>query len=295
LAELLALLAAACFALGTTLQQRGALETAAREGDPRFLVQILRRPSWLLGGLFQLAGWILQAAALDRGRLEVVQSITTLSLVIALPLGVRLTGQRVDRRQVVAALQTLAGIVLFLTAGSPQSGTTHPSATAWWFAGLACAAAVVALGGVGWRRSGPTGAVLRAGAGVGFAFQAAVTKVFVGQLGGGLSSVLSTWMPYVLIATAGIGFVLQQSALKTGALAPAMASSNSMTLVVSVILGSTVFGETISGGSRLILAVIGLVLAVGGIVVLAGGPLPAGPGGTDREGIDAGSSELGDD
>jgi uncharacterized membrane protein len=288
-AELLALLAAGCFALGTTLQQRGTLETAAGQGDPRFLVQILRRPSWLLGGLFQVAGWILQAAALDRGRLEVVQSITTLSLVFALPLGVRLTAQRVGRRQVVGAVLTLAGIVLFLAAGSPQGGTTHPSAMAWWTAGLVCAAAVVALGGLGWRRSGPAAALLLgAGAGVGFAFQAAVTKLFVGQLGGGLSALLSTWTPYVLIATALIGFVLQQAALKTGELAPAMASSNSMTFVVSVIIGSTVFGETLAGGGRMILAVIGIVLAVAGIAALAAGPPDPGPIGPERPSPSAG-------
>jgi hypothetical protein len=149
----------------------------------------------------------------------------------------------------------------------------------------------------------PAGAILLgAGAAVGFAFQATVTKVFVSQLGGGLSALLSTWTPYVLIGTAVIGFVLQQSGLKTGALAPAMASSNSMTLAVSVIIGSTVFGETISGGGRLIVAVIGLVLAVGGIVALAAGPGDPGPirpehpsPGASRTGgatVAAGSTEL---
>ncbi|HSS09095.1 MAG TPA: DMT family transporter [Acidimicrobiales bacterium] len=272
MAELLALLAAGCFALGTTLQQRGTLETAAGEGDPRFLIQILQRPVWLLGGLFQVIGWILQAAALNRGSLDVVQSITALSLAIALPLGVWLTSQQVGRRQVVGALQTVGGIVVFVAVGSPETGTTHPTATAWWFASLACGAAVVALAGLGWRRRGATGAVLLgAGAGVGFAFQAAVTKLLVHQLGGGLSHVLTAWTPYVLIATAAVSFVLQQSALKTGALAPAMASSNSVTLVVSVIMGSTMFGETISGGGSLILAIGGLVLAVSGIVLLATG------------------------
>jgi len=62
-AELLALLAAAPFALGRTLQQRGALETAADSEDPRFLVQMLGRPAWLFGGLFQAVGWILQASS----------------------------------------------------------------------------------------------------------------------------------------------------------------------------------------------------------------------------------------
>jgi drug/metabolite transporter (DMT)-like permease len=274
-AELLALLAAASFAVGTTLQQRGALETAAGDEDPRFLVQILRRPAWLFGGLFQVVGWILQAAALDQGKLEVVQAITTLSLVIALPLGARLTSQVVGRRQVTGALLTVAGIVLFLAAGSPEGGTAHPSATAWWVTGLVCGAAVAVLGSVGWTRRGYGSAVLlAAGAGICFAFQAAVTKEFVGELGHGLVAVLTGWTPYVLLLTALIGFGLQQTALKKGQLAPAMASSNSTTLIASVIIGSAVFGETISHGGGLPLAVVGLGMAVGGIWVLAV-PAPA--------------------
>ena len=276
MAELLALLAAASFALGTTLQQRGALETAAGGEDPRFLVQVLRRPVWLFGGLFQLVGWILQAVALDKGQLEVVQAIITLSLVMALPLGARLTSQVVGRRQVVGAVLTVAGIVLFLVAGSPEGGTAHPSATAWWVAGLLSGAAVLVLGSVGWTRRGPVGAILlAAGAGICFAFQAAVTKEFVGGLGYGLGAVLTSWTPYVLLVTALIGFALQQTALKKGQLAPAMASSNSLTLIASVIIGSAVFGETISQGGGLPLAALGLVMAVAGIWALAVGQEPA--------------------
>jgi drug/metabolite transporter (DMT)-like permease len=275
--ELLALLAAASFALGTTLQQRGALETAAGSEDPRFLVQVIHRPAWLFGGLFQMVGWILQAAALDHGQLEVVQAIITLSLVMALPLGARLTSQVVGRRQVAGAVLTVGGIVLFLAAGSPEGGTAHPSAAAWWVAGLISGAAVVVLGGLGWARRGPVGAILlAAGAGVCFAFQAAVTKEFVSQLGHGVATVLTSWTPYVLLVTALIGFALQQTALKKGQLAPAMASSNSMTLLASVIIGSAVFGETISQGGGLPVAVLGLVMAVAGIWALAVGPEPAG-------------------
>src|SRR5271165_1111739 len=97
----LALLAAVAFAAGNVLQQKGTLETPAGGDDPRFLVQILRRPVWLAGALSQVAGWVLQAAALDQGPLIVVQSLTMLSLVIALPLGARLTGQHVGRREML--------------------------------------------------------------------------------------------------------------------------------------------------------------------------------------------------
>ena len=72
MAVALGLLAALAFAMGTVLQQRGTLQTRAGADDARFLVQILRQPVWLAGGLLQATGWVLQAAALDRGPLVLV-------------------------------------------------------------------------------------------------------------------------------------------------------------------------------------------------------------------------------
>ena len=95
----LAVLAAVLFAFGTVLQQKGTLTTTAGADDPRFLLQILHRPVWLAGAVLQSSGWVVQAMALDRASLVVVQSLTALSLVIALPIGVVLTDQRVGRRE----------------------------------------------------------------------------------------------------------------------------------------------------------------------------------------------------
>ena len=95
-------------------------------------------------------------------------------------------------------------------------------------------------------------------AGFGFALQSAVTKEFVGLVGHGLAGLFESWEIYVLIASAVSGFVLQQSALKTGVLAPAIASSNAVTLFAGVILGITVFGETLArGDGRLVPAILG--------------------------------------
>ena len=280
--QLLALLAACGFALGSVLQQKGTLEVPAAEDDPHFLAQILRRPVWLVGGACQVAGWILQAVALDRGPLVGVQSLTTMSLVIALPLGASVTDQRITRRVAWGATAVIAGIILFLAVGSPQGGTSKPTSAAWWSACI-CSAAIVGVGFVigRRRRHGAIKALIfGSAAGIAFALQATVTKEFVTLLGGGPSTLLASWTTYVLIASALIGFVLQQSALKTGVLAPAMASSNAMTLFASVILGITVFDEALSNGtSRLAPALIGLGVALAGIVLLAGAQPPerAGP------------------
>ena len=118
-----------------------------------------------------------------------------------------------------------------------------------------------------------------------------MTKVFVGELHHGFGALLSSWTSYALILSAVLGFTLQQSALKTGVLAPAMASSNAMTLFASTLLGSILFDETLAhGDGRLIPAVIGLAAALVGVSVLAGEEQPETPE-QDR----SSTSELGAD
>ncbi len=276
--EVLAIVAAVSFALGSVLQQKGTSETEAGEDDPRFLIQILHKPIWFAGAISQALGWVLQAAALDRASLMVVQALSALSLVIALPLGMWLTHQNIGRRELIGALLTLAGIVFFLSAGQPQGGTSHANAAAWWTSCLVILAMALTLTGVGIRFRGAAKALtFGSAAGLAFGLQAAVTKTFVTEVGSGVLALLASWPVYVLVLSALAGFVLQQSALKTGVLAPALASSNSVSLFVSVVLGIVLFGETISksGGANVGSAYVGLAVAIGGIAVLAGSKPPS--------------------
>ncbi len=246
----LASLAAFAFVLGNALQQKGTLETDAGGDDPRFLVEILRRPIWLYGALAQGTGWVLQAVALDKGSIIVVQSITMLSLVIALPFGAWLTGQRITSKVLIGAVTTVGGIVVFLSVGSPHGGVSTPDAAAWWTTIMCSVLLIGSSALVGRRRSGAGRAMLiGSAAGFCFALQVSVTKVFVTQVGFGVLTLLTQWTTYALVASAVIGFALQQSALKTGVLAPAMASSNAVTLFASTLIGVTTFGEIISNGS----------------------------------------------
>ena len=284
----LALLAALAFALGTVLQQKGTLQTTSGENDPRFLVEILHKPVWLAGMICQSAGWILQAAALDRGPLVVVQSLTAMSLVIALPLGIWLTKQHIGPREWLGALAVLVGIMSFLWAGAPSGGTNDPSASLWWGACLGTSLVVGTLAALGIRRRAASKALLfGSAAGFGYGLQAAVTKTFVGELGHGALSLLADWSVYVLVVSAVVGFVLQQGALRTGVLAPAMASSNAVTLFSSVTLGVVVYGERLSadGDGHVASAAVGLVVAIVGIVLLGSAEGPPDSNPVTAEGI----------
>ncbi len=107
-AAVLALVAAVAFALAATLWQRASMDAGVEPGDTSGLVRLLTNGVWLLGLAAQGVGVALQAAALDRGRVAIIQPLLVSSVVWALPLGYFLTHQivtppshrrRVDHRR----------------------------------------------------------------------------------------------------------------------------------------------------------------------------------------------------
>ena len=98
MAATLALVAAFLFAVAATLQQKGALNLdGVSLANPMSLVRLVGQRMWLFGTVALLVGYVLQAGALDRGRLAVIQPLLVTTIVFALPLGWLLTNQRVGR------------------------------------------------------------------------------------------------------------------------------------------------------------------------------------------------------
>ena len=92
MAATLALVAAFLFALAATLQQKGALNLPELSlANPTSLLRLAGQTMWLLGTLALLTGYVFQAAALDRGRLAIIQPLLVTTVVFALPLGYFLT------------------------------------------------------------------------------------------------------------------------------------------------------------------------------------------------------------
>jgi len=269
-AVVLAVLAAFVFALGTVLQQKGTLETSAGSGDPRFYVEILRRPVWLLGIACNGIGALLQLAALANGPLVVVQPVLTLSLVVALPIGHWLTGQQLGRRELVGACAVVVGIVVFLAFGQPDGGIDDPAIVSWVVGGTVTmlVAFAFALGSRG-KGAAVTAGLLGAAAGTTFALSSALAKLFTTNLGHGVAGVLAEWSTYALCLVALVGLAFQQASLKAGVLPPAMATVNVANLVTSVVLGVTIFSEVLSHGhGTLLMALVGLGLTVLGVLDL---------------------------
>jgi drug/metabolite transporter (DMT)-like permease len=287
---LLALAAAFCFALGTVLQQKAAVDSTEAEAlRAGFLLRLARRPVWLAGIGIDALGFGFQAWALGIGRLVVVQPLLAATVVFALPLGARITNQHVTRRDVLGAIAVTVGIGAFLVIGNPSGGRDDAPLRAWLVAGAVVAAICGALVLAAIRESRPRvkAALFGSATGILFAVSAALTKATVDQLGEGFVHLVTDWHIYGLIAVGYVSMTLSQIALQTGALAPAIATQMALDPIAAVPLGIFVFHETLNATP---LAIAGCTAAgaliVAGLLALASSrPAPVAP-------QDGGGAEL---
>ncbi len=272
MASALALLAAFLFALAAALQQKGALglpEISLRE--PASLARLAARTMWLAGTAALFAGYLVQAAALDRGRLTIIQPLLVTTVVFALPLGYFLTQQHVGRREVIGAAVIVVGLALFALFGDPSGGREN-APNGEWAVAIAVLALICVLLLVFGGRGGLTvrAAVYGTTAGILFGLSAALTKPTLGYLHAGLGELFSHWEGYALVVAGALGFVLQQVSLGTGRLAPSVATVSVANPLVGILLGMILLEERLSRpASHVAVACVGLGLALAGAVVIS--------------------------
>ena len=96
----LALASAGLFAVGSAVQHQAALALPlAATGPVRLVLQLARRPGWLLSNLSIIAGVVLHGVALSLGALVVVQPLLVTGLLFAMPISARLHRTRVTLAQ----------------------------------------------------------------------------------------------------------------------------------------------------------------------------------------------------
>lgn len=269
----LALAAALLFALGTVLQQKAGLDEpeAAAGSSGGLLLRMAKRPVWLAGIAADGLGFVAQAVALTIGRLAVVQPLLVSSVVFALPLGARLTGQRVRRIDVAAAAVVTAALAIFLIVADPSGGRDDAPFGEWLIAGgvLGGISALLVLAA---RNAGPAAkaALLGIATGLLFGLSAALTKTVGDQFAEGPLTIFADWHTYALLVVGYASMTLSQLSLQTGVLAPAIATSMAFDPIASVVLGTTLLQESLHtttlGAAAAIAA---LVAALGGLAVLA--------------------------
>ena len=272
MAILLALAAALFFAAGTVLQQKVASQASDADAlQAGFLLSLARRPLWLAGIAVDGLGFACQAIALKVGQLATVQPLLVASIVFALPMGAALTGKRVVRRELVGALVVTGGLCLFLITSNPGGGRDDAPVGEWLVAGAVLGPISAGLFLAGVRTTGRLRATyFGLASGVLFGLSAALTKATVDDLSQGVVDLLLGWHLYALIAVGYASMSLNSSALQTGELAPAVATSMALDPITSLVLGVTLFDEKLdSGTAGVVAAVVGLGAMVVGITLLA--------------------------
>ena len=235
------------------------------------LVRMARRPVWLAGIAADALGFVGQAVALTIGRLSVVQPILASSMIFALPLGHRLTGQRVSRSDVGAAVLVTLSLVAFLVVADPSGGRDDAPLGEWLVAGAACAAVCVPVILLSLRaRPALKAALLGTATGILFGLSAALTKSVGDQFTEGPLTLLDDWQLYALIAIGYVAMTFNQMALSTGVLAPALAASMALDPISSVVLGTTLLDESLHETPLGVAAtLIALAGALAGMAILA--------------------------
>jgi hypothetical protein len=267
-----ALAGALSYAVASVAQQRSAATvTSGRAFDAVLVVRLLRERLWLLGLVAVIAGFLLQAVALDLGRLLVVEPVFPLGLLLALVLAARLDGRHLRLPEWAAAIATLAGLAVFLIAAEPSGGNrTAPVSSL----SVTAAGALVIIGFcwlVSRKAPGPRRAlVLSIGGGVGAGVTDALTKS-VAALAGPLRFALFGDARLYLLAGCGlVTLTVQQNAYRAAGLAASLPAFVVLEPVTGSLLGLFVYHEGVGDGPlRIAIEAMAVLTALWGIAGLA--------------------------
>jgi drug/metabolite transporter (DMT)-like permease len=267
----LAAVASVLFNLAIVIQAQEAREVPQeREHGLQLslMLRLLRRPRWLLGTALGLTAFPLQTVGLLYAPLTAVQPADAAGLLVLLFLGARMLHERVGRREVVAVVAIVSGIVI-LTIAAPKREVTQVEGAAVLLPLLAVA--VVGLAPLLLRRwIGASSILVVTGAGFAFALGAFCAKIVADALDS------EAWLAMVVglglaAAAAAVGTLSEQTALQRRQAPQVAPIIFAIELLVPVALAVLVVGEDWERSSLAgILA--GLALVVGGVLSLARTP-----------------------
>jgi hypothetical protein len=272
-AIILALVAAALFAIATVAEQHAAYEVPDESAHGIHLVlTLLRRPLWWGGFGGNIGGFAVQAVALGIGSLLLVQPLLVCALLFALPLGARWNHRRMARSDWVWAVLLALSLAIFVVVGRPTRGNPRASITSWLHAAVFIVPVVIVC--LVWAATRAHRAAralpLAIATGVLYGVIAALTKAVASLVGHGFVAVMTNWETYALMIVGIIGVVLQQSAFQAGSLEASLPAATVLEPIVATVLGLTILGETLqAGGATLVLIGVCVVVVVLGTVALA--------------------------
>jgi hypothetical protein len=226
---------------------------------PGLLVRLVQRRRWLAGSAIAILGWPLQAFALTRAPLTVVQPLLALGLIIPLALGKRMLGEFVRWLDVLNIGALVAGASLLVVLAPPRSNVTGVSfqlviALTVLATVLLCALLLAAV------MHHHRGLLLMLAAGVGFALSSVTTKLLADALSRGAWVAFAIWLA-VTAAAGSVALVGEMNALQLSAASTVSALVLALETIIPVTLSPFLFGE-VAGGSAASIALRSAALAV---------------------------------
>jgi uncharacterized membrane protein len=270
LAVVFAVLGAASNATGTAFQRKAAAPMKTG-GGLRFLLSLMRQPAWLIGILGVCGAALFQALALFNGPIALVQPIFVLELPFALMIAGPLLNRRLPHELWLGVTTVVAGLAMLLAAAAPKGNATQAAMEQWIPALIGCYGAMAIAVAISRLRSSSLvrAATLGAAAAVGNAMTATLLKSATGTFSNqGFVAFLSTWQTYGFALTGIAAVLLLENALQAGSLAASQPALTIGDATVSLLLGITVFNESIRTGWFILPELIGVGLICVGVVVL---------------------------
>lgn len=271
-AALLALSSALCVAIGDVLQQRAAhcIEDISG-GHVGLFASLLRSGRWWWGAVLLLASVGLQAAALGRGSVLLVQALLMSSLLFALPINARLSRRRMAVGEWIWAGVLTVAVTVIVVVGNPRTGHESAPVGTWAAVALVLGPLLIAcvVGGRIW--GGAAAAALYAFvSGSLWGVFAVLAKQVVAGVGDGGWALIRTPELYAAILVAALGVVWSQAAFRAGPLTASMPTLQVAQPVVGAVLGVIVLGETLDTGRTGMAALaVAVLLMTAAIVKLA--------------------------
>lgn len=265
IAALLALGAAFFIAIGEVMHQRSAHEvTDEQVGHLELFMRLLRDRQWWLGSLVSALGFLFQFAALGLGSVLLVQALLVTSLLFALPISARTTGQPVSRAQWLWAASLAAAVAIIVTVGNPTPGHSRGALEVWSIVTVVMVPSLVlcVLGARALAGRPAAAVLLGVVSGSLWGLFAVLTKGVVGRIGHGWWAVVTSPELYVWAVVAIAATAWQQSAFRAGSLAASLPTMTIAEPVVASTLGILVLGEALRPGDD------GWVLLISAVAVM---------------------------
>ncbi len=274
-------LAACLLGLGFVLQQHAAERAPLSDIlSFRLLLDLARVPLWLAGIGCMVAGQVFSVLALARGDLSRVEPLLATNLLFAMALARALGGQRLGWSGWAGVVLLSAGVAVFIVAERPRGGGGEVGALRHWLVfGLVVGVAVALVLAARHVRLLEAPPLLATAAGVLYGLQDALTRTSTTLLSeSGITGLVTSWQPYVIVALAVTGLMLVQSAFETGPLRMSLPALTAAEPLAGIACGIGFLGDRVSlTPGALAAGVTGLVCVVAGVFLLGRHPaMPTG-------------------